>query len=338
MTRFGSIAAAASLALALASPPLGAQTVDPAFAGNYSLTNLGSASGVPTTYGGLFILPSQPDTLYIGGAANGAGGGLYAVPLARDGSGFITGFAGPGVRVADAPYNDGGMAPDPGGLVSYGEWPVNMYAQIDLTTGTVVNEVDLSTLGIASSASSTLFIPAGYPGAGGMRIAVYDTGQFYRVNYSVGAGGVITPNSATEIVGSHFDSSVGPEGWAYVPFGSPQFSSPTMIISEYGNDVVAVYTMDSNGNPIIASRQVFVSGLSGAEGAAIDPVSGSFLFSTFGGANQVIVVTGFAPPQPPPPPATTIPVPANSTFGVALLALIVGALGFALLNRRRSLR
>lgn len=39
-----------------------------------------------------------------------------------------------------------------------------------------------------------------------------------------------------------------------------------------------------------------MTGLSGAEGAAIDPLTGDFLFSTFGGGDRVIVVRGFAAP------------------------------------------
>jgi hypothetical protein len=43
---------------------------------------------------------------------------------------------------------------------------------------------------------------------------------------------------------------------------------------------------------------VFISGLDGAEGALLDPVTGDFLFSTFGGGSRVIAVRGFAAPPP----------------------------------------
>ena len=49
----------------------------------------------------------------------------------------------------------------------------------------------------------------------------------------------------------------------------------------------------------MTSAQDFITGLSGAEGTFIDPVTGDLLFSTYGGGNQVIRVTGFgAPPVP----------------------------------------
>jgi hypothetical protein len=39
-----------------------------------------------------------------------------------------------------------------------------------------------------------------------------------------------------------------------------------------------------------------MTGLTGAEGALIDPVTGDFIFSTFGGGDHVIVVRGFSLP------------------------------------------
>jgi hypothetical protein len=40
-----------------------------------------------------------------------------------------------------------------------------------------------------------------------------------------------------------------------------------------------------------------VTGLTGAEGALIDPVTGDFLFSTFGGGNKIIRISGFVVPS-----------------------------------------
>src|SRR5690348_7755370 len=117
MRTLSRVIATCALALSgLAPCASSAQVLDPAFTADYSLLDLGSASGVPSNYGGVFILLSHPNTLYIGGSANNALGALYAVPITRDSNGFITGIAGPGVRVADAPFNDGGIGPDPGGL------------------------------------------------------------------------------------------------------------------------------------------------------------------------------------------------------------------------------
>ncbi len=106
-----------------------------------------------------------------------------------------------------------------------------------------------------------------------------------------------------EIVDSRIDG--GPEGFVYVPTGSPQFSGPSLLVSEYGVDEVAAYQVDANGDPVIATRRPMITGLDGAEGALLDPVTGDFLFSTFGGGSRVVAVRGFRapPPQLPPPEA-----------------------------------
>lgn len=142
-----------------------------------------------------------------------------------------------------------------------------------------------------------------------MKIVSWSGGQWYTAAFSSdGAGGYnitgVTQN--TTITG-------GPEGFVYVPPVSPLFTSfASLLVSEYSNGSIAAYTIDSNGDPVIASRAVFMSGLTGAEGAATDPLTGDFLFSTFGGANHVIVVKGFAQPATPTATATAAGV-ATST-------------------------
>ncbi|MDQ6632109.1 MAG: DUF11 domain-containing protein, partial [Verrucomicrobiota bacterium] len=54
----------------------------------------------------------------------------------------------------------------------------------------------------------------------------------------------------------------------------------------------------TNGAPIVSSRRLFVTGLSGAEGAVIDPLTSDFLFSTYGGGNRIVRVQGFGVPLP----------------------------------------
>ena len=88
-----------------------------------------------------------------------------------------------------------------------------------------------------------------------------------------------------------------------MPSGSPQFSGPSLLVSEYGVDEVAAYQVDANGDPMVATRREFITGLDGAEGALLDPVTGDFLFSTFGGGSRVIVVRGFRAPPPAAPAA-----------------------------------
>jgi len=93
-----------------------------------------------------------------------------------------------------------------------------------------------------------------------------------------------------------------------------------MLVSEFSAGNVAAYTLDAGGNPIPGTRQDFVTGLTQAEGAAIDPLTGDFLFSTFGtGADRVFIVEGFVPPPP--------GVPELSSWAMMLI-------GFSLVGRR----
>ena len=49
------------------------------------------------------------------------------------------------------------------------------------------------------------------------------------------------------------------------------------------------------GNPHLLVFQLGSRGLTGAEGAFLDPLSGDFLFTTFGGGNRLIAIRGFTP-------------------------------------------
>jgi len=83
----------------------------------------------------------------------------------------------------------------------------------------------------------------------------------------------------------------------YIQAGNPGFASDSVLISEWSAGTVGAYEIDANGDPIASTRRDFILGLSGAEGAAIDPITGDFVFSTFGGGDRVIVVHGFTTPQ-----------------------------------------
>lgn len=107
------------------------------------------------------------------------------------------------------------------------------------------------------------------------------------------------PVGTFNVTSATFETQIGggSEGFIYVPAGSPQFVDfKSLLVSEWSAGNVVTYQIDPKGNPLPTTRRVFISRLSGAEGAALDPVTGDFLFSTFGGGNRVIVVQGFALP------------------------------------------
>ena len=76
----------ASLAVAalLLAAPAAAQAIGPAFSADYSFSDLGSPAGVPGPLGGINFDPNDPNTIWIGGAANSSGAQIYSVQVTRD--------------------------------------------------------------------------------------------------------------------------------------------------------------------------------------------------------------------------------------------------------------
>jgi PEP-CTERM motif len=286
--------------LAGGSAPAHAAIVAAPYSGSYSITDLGAAPGVPTSYGGLVFQAGDPNTLLLGGSANSPSGRIFAVGVNRDASNHVVSLAGVRALVSTAPDIDGGLAYGPNGVLFFTAFPDNSVGEIKAGSASPDKTVSLTSLGVTSSVGTLAFVPAGFPGAGGFKIASYNGGGFYSATLSSDGAGTFNITSATLIN----TPGGGPEGVAYVPLGSPLFPNPSMLISEYLNNKVEAFDVDANGNPILASRRDFITGLNTAEGATIDPLTGDFFFSTFGG--DVIRVSGFAAPAAVPEPSSWI--------------------------------
>ena len=313
------------------APSANAITVAPAFASDYTATDLGSISGLPTPYGGLTLLAGNTDTLLIGGAANTAAGNLYTIGVTRDLIDLsITGFSGtPTPYGAVGEYNDGGVTYGPGGVLFTSQWPVNQLGQTKPGSVDEDRVDDLAALGIAQSHSAINFVPAGFAGAGKAKIVSWSGGQWYDLDLVPDGSGTFNPLSATQVdldLGTAAIDNLpgGPEGFVYIADENAGFSVDSMLVSDFSLNRVSAYELDGDGNPLISTRLDFLTDLNGAEGAFIDPLTGDFLFSTFRGSNQLVRVDGFiAPPA-------VIPVPAAVwLFGTALV-------GFIGMSRRRK--
>jgi hypothetical protein len=270
--------------------------VDPYYANRYSCFDLGPVPGVPPQkYGGLTLtLDRCSDTLLIGGAANLPMGKLYAVPVARDARGHISGFASAGRVYADAPYNDGGVTYGPGGVLFVSRWPQNELQQTKPGSMLADKVTDLDTLGIAYSSASVNFVPAGLKiaGSGAFKLVSWTGGQWYTLALRPDTQGTYDIASARQ----DLTLPGGPEGFVYVAGGSPLFPTHSLLVSEWSANKIATYVIDDAGNPRLATRRDFITGLQGAEGAYRDPATGDFFFSTWGQtADRVIVVRGFDP-------------------------------------------
>ena len=279
------------VAILIVTSPAAAQIIEPPYDSFYTFTDLGSVPGLPPSYGGLTFLLNEPDTLLIGGNANTSSGLLYAIEVVRDDSNHVVGFVGSATFFADAAYNDGGVVYGPGDVLFLSRWPVNELGQTKFGSTITDKIIDLEALGVVYSHAAVNFVPLGFPGEGQMKLVSWVGGEWYTAYFSPDGSGTYNVDSVsyeTTIIG-------GPEGFIYVAPGSPLFPDfNSMLVSEWSGNEVVAYELDTNGNPDPSSRVSFITGLNGAEGATIDPLTGDFLFSTFGGGDRVIVVKGFA--------------------------------------------
>lgn len=215
------------------------QTLTEEFVDNgYSLSNLGSAPDVPGSFGGLTIRPEEPNTLYLGGAANSAGAALYAVDLVRDPeTGTITGFSGTATVFADTPNIDGGVTFTESGTLLFTQYNQNNLGQI-LPDDTYIS-TDLSQYGIASSVGSLGFVPDDFSGAGNLIFASFNGSSLFNVPYSISEDGEYLLSNQTGSV-SVSTTAPGPEGIAYVPLASVGFPNPSIVISSFSGGKVVV--------------------------------------------------------------------------------------------------
>lgn len=311
-----------------------AQVLGTDFAATYTVTDLGSIGQLPSFYGGLTFLSAN--TILIGGNANTSEGLIYQVPVFRDpATQHVTGFgdATPFRGGTMGAYNDGGVVFGPDSVLFTSQWPVNKLGQSKPGSTVEDKVIDLTALGVADSHAAINFVPASFGGAGQAKLVSWEVGEWYSASLSPDGSGTfdLTGLTRVDVDPSTVEIDVlpgGPEGFVYVSAANPGFGSNSMLLSEFSAGNVAAYRVDGAGNPILSSRRDFLTGLEGAEGATLDPVTGDFLFSTFGGGDRVVRVSGFTEPPPP-------PVPEPQTFAL-LLGGLGGLLGF--LRRRGLLR
>lgn len=307
------------------------------FSAHYTVTSLGSVPGLPPLYGGLTFI--DDDTILIGGRANTSAGRLHTIDVVRGVGGHITGFSGMASVFGDVgEYNDGGVVFGPGGVLFTARWPVNELGQTKPGSVDEDKVIDMAALGVAPSHAALNFVPAGFSGAGKLKLVSWSGGEFYTIGLAPDGSGTY---DVVSVIMEDLDPGAlgvqtvpgGPEGFVYIGGGNAGFGADSMLISEYSAGTVGAYDLDGDGNPLVATRRDFLTGLTGAEGAAIDPVTGDFLFSTFGGDNQVVAVRGFtAPPRCGQPGQPDCPIPEPGSLPLSALVLFTMA---GLAHRRR---
>jgi hypothetical protein len=294
--------------------PALAITIGPDFIGNYTATDLGGVAGLPINYGGIAFKAGDPNTVLIGGAANTANGLYYQAPVIRDASDNITGFGTVSAFGTIGEYNDGGIAYGPGGVLFTAQWNENKLGQSKPGSVDEDKVIDLTPLALTTttSISGLNFVPAGFSGAGRFKVVDWPGGNWYDVVLAADGFGTY------DIVSFTLEATLSgeTEGFVFIDdVGNAGFNVDSLLIAEWTAGSIAAYDLDANGDPIVASRRDFITGLTGAEGAAIDPLTGDFLFSTFGSGDRIVRVDGFVPPPPVPEPATVV------LLGLALAGL-----------------
>jgi hypothetical protein len=285
-----SLVALQSFTAALAPDSATGQTIQPPYDAVYTLADLGEVPRLPSPYGGLTFLPGNSNLIVIGGSANTSDGAFYSIGVVRNALGQITAFSGTAAFFSDGQFNDGGAVFGPGDVLFYTRFPTNEVGQVK--PGSILTDkiINLTDLGVNESVGALNFVPEGLPGAGQLKIVSYPTGDWYATSYATDGTGTYDLISATLTT-----AIPGFEAFVYVPVSSPILPDDSMIVAEYGHDVVSIYQFDANGNPNPASRSVFIDAFPGVLGAVTDPLTGDVLFSVFRRSDRVIVVRGFAP-------------------------------------------
>jgi hypothetical protein len=131
-------------------------------------------------------------------------------------------------------------------------------------------------------------------GSGELRVLTH-SGRFYRVFYysdfyQAGAGPfAVRP---AELATTLPVLSAG--AFVYVQRGAPGFAANAILVAEPAANRIAAYDVDANANPLLHTRRVFFSGLSGISGMTVDPITFDLLISTRSNSSSGIYrIAGF---------------------------------------------
>jgi hypothetical protein len=270
----------------------------------YTAYDLGPVPGVPDPLGGTAILAASPGTLLVAGGSESDTGAIYSIGVARDQCGHITGFTGTATVAATTPFVDANLVYATHDLL-YSEWPEYTMSQLAGTATAPSRSTDLRPLGMSvadgdQGPGGMGLVPPSLVAANELRLVTWPGGRWYHATTAPDAGGLLAVSAVTQTVTVPNE----PGGFAYVPAGSPGFTNQSVIVAEWRSadptlDRVAVYEVDANGDPMVATRQEFFHTFPRPWGAYFEPLTGDYLFLSWGaGVDHVYIVQGFVPPPP----------------------------------------
>lgn len=321
--------AAACDDLAAALPPLAGATLGAAFATTYRTYDLGPVPGVPggpwESLGAVYVRADEPLAMYVVAASETPKAALYRVAIVRDACGHILRFDGTAEKVASMPNADANLVASPLGWL-YTRVPMAELGHAPI--GDAPGSSDLKALGVPGpftakqpdpgvAATGIAVVPTYLAAAGELVISTYPSGDFFHVTTTAAAGRITATAVSKRSRLPH-----GPGGFAYVPPGSPGFTAPSLVVTEWyladdwapelnepadgAPQGVAAYEVDDAGDPKPETRRPFFTQFPRPWGAFFEPVTGDFLFATWHGASpspdRIVQVRGFAKPPPAPSP------------------------------------
>jgi hypothetical protein len=276
--RFALLVIACSLA-AEAQP-----AIQSPYVSSYKLVTVGKA---PYEIGALAFLNGT--TLLIGDCAEGCSNGvIYKMTTIRGKDGHIKGFRKPVSYATGAEGLDAGLAFGPGGVLFARSYTNEIY---EFKPGSHKPNLsaNLTTYGYPNQEFGTLqFVPPGFPGAGTLKMPTFG-GSWYDITLKQDKMGTY---KLAGVVGPNVTENSWPSGIFYVPAGSPQFASPTVLVNQGYTGPIWAYAVDADGNPT-RSGAAFVGGNFYPYGAAFDPLMGDLLFTDDSTAN-IDAVQGFS--------------------------------------------
>ena len=272
-----------------------AQSINPAFTNSYRLDSLGSVGNLPAPYGGMAFLPSNSNILLIGGSSESDLGVIHQVELLRDDSNHIIGFKGNSSFYAKAPKIDSGLVVAPGDVILFSRYPDNEIGQI-MPGNTDTNKIEtLTKLTGLGSIGGLGFVPKGFPGAGELRATHYQASEMYVIGIQPDGLGTFSAVSASAPM--PLTGVGGAEGFVYTTPGSPLFEDyRTFLVADWSRSAIHAFKINAAGTPLVDSRLDFASGITGAFGMVMDPITGDILVSTWGGGDLIYAIRGFAAP------------------------------------------
>lgn len=270
--------------------------IAPAFADFYKTFELGAVPGVApgARLGGCVISNEDPNVLLVAAESEAPSGKIYSIEVIRGNCNHIVGYKGVAKVIANTPYVDANLVLIKSGLMFYTAWPVNQISQLLPGQMAPAQTANLGPLGVESSVSGLGFVPPGYVDAGDMRILTWSGGKWYHLDRA--PNGELFTLSNPKLTATIPN---GPGGFAYVPSGSPGFMTDHVMVSEWSVNKVGVYEIDAAGDPKMATRKDFYTKFPLPWGAYFEPLTGDFMFLTWGvGTDKIYIVQGFEHPPP----------------------------------------